>query len=116
MRPSGFCAGLLCSLAMACTSGSRTKAPATKADGGGGTATAASTATAKPGSREGGYIVIASPEPRALNPVTQVAFDVATPLIFDGLVGLDARSELIPMLAERWDRSADGRVLTLRLR
>src|SRR5262249_49884962 len=64
----------------------------------------------------GGYLVINSPEPRILNPVTQAAFDLATPLIYEGLVGLDSKTEPVPVLAEKWTSSADGRTLTFTLR
>jgi len=105
-------------LALACTSGTKAKVTGT-ADGGGGAA-AGSSATAsllaKDGAKTGGYVVLSSPEPSTLNPITSAAFDVATPLIFDGLVGLDARGELVPVLAEKWSRSPDGKVLTFQLR
>lgn len=66
--------------------------------------------------RQGGYLVLPSPEPRVLNPIAQAEFDLATPLIFEGLVGVDAKSELVPVLAESWEASSDGRTLTFQLR
>src|SRR5512143_785993 len=90
---------LLPLLAVACT-GTRVKV-STTSDGGVNIATTVG-ATGTEGPRRGGYIVVSSPEPRSLNPVTQAAFDVATPLIFEGLVGLDLRGEPVPALAEKW--------------
>jgi peptide/nickel transport system substrate-binding protein len=73
--------------------------------------------SAVPGlSHAGGYLVMPSPEPRILNPVTQAAYDLATPLVYEGLVGLDAKSEPVPVLAEQWASSNDGRTLTFTLR
>jgi peptide/nickel transport system substrate-binding protein len=68
------------------------------------------------GPRAGGFIVLPSPEPRILNPVTRVGFDLATPLLFDSLVALDPKNEPVPVLAQSWDRSADGKTLTFHLR
>jgi peptide/nickel transport system substrate-binding protein len=66
--------------------------------------------------RTGGYLVLPSAEPRVLNPVLQNTFDLANPLIFEGLVGLDAKGELVPRLAESWELSPDGKTVTFRLR
>src|SRR6266545_3524003 len=101
--------GALLSGALACTGGGPRAKVTLAADGGGGSAT-------KAGQHKGGYLVVSSPEPRSVNPITQAAFDVATPLIFEPLVGLDARGEEVPVLAEKWERSPDGKVLTFRLR
>ncbi|HKA86022.1 MAG TPA: ABC transporter substrate-binding protein [Haliangiales bacterium] len=96
----------LLALALACTSGSTEKSP-----------------NPKPGepvpagkARQGGYVVLPSPEPPFLNPARQASFDLATPLVFEGLVGVDARLEPVPVLAEKWERSADGKTLTFHLR
>ena len=51
-----------------------------------------------------------------VNPILQVTFDLATPLVYEGLLGLDSRLEPQPRLAERWRRSQDGRTLTFELR
>jgi peptide/nickel transport system substrate-binding protein len=103
--------------ALACTG---TKAKIFGTADGGAAASAGSSAPAsigeKDGAKRGGYVVVTSPEPVTLNPITSAAFDVATPLIFDGLAGLDARGELVPVLAEKWSRSPDGKVLTFNLR
>ena len=32
-----------------------------------------------------------------------------TELIFNGLVGINEKQEIVPELAEKWDRSADNR-------
>jgi peptide/nickel transport system substrate-binding protein len=39
-----------------------------------------------------------------------------TELIFNGLVGINEKQEIVPELAERWDRSTDGRTYTFFLR
>ena len=90
-------------LALACTSGSKDKpGPSAQEPGGKG--------------RQGGYVVLPSAEPPYLNPVRQSAVDVATPLVFEGLVGVDARLEHVPVLATKWERSPDGKTLTFHLR
>src|SRR5687767_5243114 len=86
-------------------------------DGGGSSAPAGSSLTGKAGGpKKGGYVVVTSPEPRTLNPIYSAAFNAAEPLIFEGLVGLDSRTEPVPVLAEKWERSADGKLLTFTLR
>src|SRR5215470_3599991 len=91
----------------ACQGGSKPEGSASESG-----ATAAATSGPKPG----GYLVMPSPEPFILNPVTRAAFDLATPLIYEGLVGLDPKLEPVPVLASSWDRSSDGTVLTFHLR
>jgi peptide/nickel transport system substrate-binding protein len=39
-----------------------------------------------------------------------------TELVFNGLVGIDAKQEIVPELAERWEASKDGRSYTFYLR
>ena len=39
-----------------------------------------------------------------------------TELVFNGLVGIDEKQEIVPELAERWEASKDGRVYTFTLR
>src|SRR5262249_29131884 len=95
----GFCA---------CQGGS--KPQGTTGDSSSGAALATS------GPKPGGYLVMPSPEPFILNPITRAAFDLATPLIYEGLVGLDPKLEPVPVLAASWDRSADGTELTFHLR
>ncbi len=68
------------------------------------------------GPRRGGHIVLPSNEPRDLNPALMTRFDRVTPLIFEGLVGLDAMLKLKPRLAESWNISADGKTVTFKLR
>ena len=56
--------------------------------------------------------------PATLDPVTNndmIALRV-TELIFNGLVGIDEKQEIVPELAERWDISEDGRSYTFYLR
>lgn len=57
-------------------------------------------------------------EPSSLNPI--VAPDVVTKWIleniFDGLVAINDKMEIVPELAESWDVSPDGKTYTFRLR
>jgi peptide/nickel transport system substrate-binding protein len=56
--------------------------------------------------------------PATLDPVTSnemISLRI-TELIFNGLVGINEKQEIVPELAERWDRSADGRTYTFFLR
>lgn len=57
-------------------------------------------------------------EPSALNPI--VAPDVVTKwmleMVFDGVVAINDKMEIIPELAESWDISADGKTYTFHLR
>src|SRR5690606_7276359 len=68
------------------------------------------------GPQPGGHLRLPSNEPRYLNPVLETRFERANMLIFEGLVGLDARLEPVPRLAVRWERSTDGKTLTFTLR
>ena len=66
-------------------------------------------ASGKPsGDRYGGYLRLHSNEPQYLNPVLQTRFERVTPLVFEGLVGLDARMEPVKRLAEDWQISESG--------
>lgn len=56
--------------------------------------------------------------PSTLDPVTSndmIALRISE-LIFNGLVGINERQEVVPELAERWDISGDGRTYTFYLR
>ncbi len=64
----------------------------------------------------GGHIKIPSNEPRFLNPVLETRFNRANILIFEGLVGFDAKLEPVPRLAESWEQSNDGKTITFKLR
>lgn len=68
------------------------------------------------GPQAGGYIKLRSNEPRYLNPILETRHERASMLIFEGLVGLDARLEPVPRLATRWEQSPDGKVITFHLR
>ncbi len=61
---------------------------------------------------------LGSPEPLTLDPGHGA--DAASLLIigqlFEGLVGQDANGEIVPLVAERWDVSADGLTYTFHLR
>ena len=75
-------------------------------------------AKAKP--RQGGQLVLPAgsgpSEPRYLNPILETRFTRANALIFEGLVGLSNTLEPVPVLAESWQSSADGKKLTFKLR
>ena len=75
----------------------------------------AKTTTEKP-KKHGGHLKIHSNEPRYLNPVLQTRFERINTLIFEGLVGMDARLEPVGRLAESWKLSGDGRTITFKLR
>jgi len=66
--------------------------------------------------QRGGHLRLPSNEPRFLNPILETRFNRASILLFEGLVGLDAKLEPIPRLAESWEESESGKVLTFRLR
>jgi peptide/nickel transport system substrate-binding protein len=56
--------------------------------------------------------------PSTLDPVTSnemVSLRI-TELVFNGLVGIDEKQEIVPELAERWEVSPDGRTYTFALR
>jgi peptide/nickel transport system substrate-binding protein len=56
--------------------------------------------------------------PTTLDPITSndmIALRV-TELLFNGLVGIDAKQQIVPELAESWDVSTDGLEYTFRLR
>ncbi len=56
--------------------------------------------------------------PATLDPITsnEMISLRLTELIFNGLVGINEKQEIVPELAARWDRSPDGRVYTFYLR
>jgi peptide/nickel transport system substrate-binding protein len=70
--------------------------------------------------RQGGHLVLPAgsgpSEPRYLNPILETRFTRANALIFEGLVGLSSALEPVPVLAESWQSSADGKKLTFKLR
>ncbi|HTE56643.1 MAG TPA: ABC transporter substrate-binding protein [Kofleriaceae bacterium] len=51
-----------------------------------------------------------------MNPVLEPRFTRANQLVFEGLVGLSSSLEPVPVLAESWTRSDDGRQITFKLR
>jgi len=56
--------------------------------------------------------------PATLDPITSnemISLRI-TELIFNGLVGINEKQEIVPEVAERWDCSADGRTYTFFLR
>ena len=56
--------------------------------------------------------------PATLDPITsnEMISMRLSELIFNGLVGINERQEIVPELAERWDASKDGRTFTFYLR
>src|SRR5512136_1376305 len=56
--------------------------------------------------------------PATLDPITsnEMISVRLTELIFNGLVGINEKQEIVPELAEKWDRSADSRTYTFFLR
>src|SRR4026208_2390644 len=66
--------------------------------------------------KQGGYVVIPSPEPTILNPVLHSTSAEVTPLVFEGLIALDAKLEPTPRLAEKWETADGGKVITFHLR
>lgn len=69
-----------------------------------------------PEPQRGGHIRLPSNEPRWLNPILETRYDLANTLIFEGLVGIDAKGDPIPKLAKSWTMSSDGLTLTFKLR
>jgi peptide/nickel transport system substrate-binding protein len=56
--------------------------------------------------------------PATLDPITSnemISLRI-TELLFNGLVGINEKQEIVPELAEKWDRSTDGRTYTFFLR
>ncbi len=51
-----------------------------------------------------------------MNPVLETRFNRANPLVFEGLVGLSSSLGPVPVLAESWTESKDGRGITFKLR
>lgn len=82
----------------------------------GGAAATATAAAAGDAPRRGGHIVLPSNEPRDLNPALTTRFDRITPVVFEGLVGVDAAMKLTPRLAESWEQTDGGKTLTFHLR
>jgi peptide/nickel transport system substrate-binding protein len=56
--------------------------------------------------------------PATLDPITsnEMISLRLTELIFNGLVGINEKQEIVPELAEKWERSSDGRTYTFTLR
>jgi peptide/nickel transport system substrate-binding protein len=51
-----------------------------------------------------------------MNPILEPRFTRANQLVFEGLVGLSGSLEPVPVLAESWTRSDDGKQITFKLR
>jgi peptide/nickel transport system substrate-binding protein len=66
--------------------------------------------------QRGGIARLPSNEPKYLNPILEPRFIVANSLIFEGLVGLDAKLDPVERLAQSWEISPDGRTITFKLR
>jgi peptide/nickel transport system substrate-binding protein len=83
---------------------------------GGGPASGAKPAPEPQGPQRGGHIKLPANEPRFTNPILETRFDMAGGLIFEGLVGVDAKYDPVKRLAESWTVSEDGKVITFKLR
>jgi peptide/nickel transport system substrate-binding protein len=105
--------GMIASIAVAAAGCSR-ETPADKKAA--GQANVAPAAAAGGGPQRGGHIRIPSNEPTYLNPILETRFDVTQGLVFEGLVGVDAKLEPVKRLAESWQVSEDGKVITFKLR
>lgn len=81
--------------------------------------TAAGAGRKKDGKPDGGSLSYGEyGRPATLDPITsnEMISLRLTELIFNGLVGINEKQEIVPELAERWDCSADGRTYTFFLR
>src|SRR5262245_60380747 len=63
-----------------------------------------------PGPERGGHIKLPSNEPRYTDPILETRFDLGAGLVFEGLVGVDAKLDPVKRLAEAWTISDDGKV------
>lgn len=76
-------------------------------------------ATAAPAPAVGGALSYGEyGRPTTLDPITSndmIALRI-TELLFNGLVGIDKKQQIVPELAESWDASPDGLTYTFRLR
>ncbi len=82
-------------------------------------ATAAHAASKKDGKPDGGTLSYGEyGRPATLDPITsnEMISLRLTELLFNGLVGINEKQEIVPELAERWDVSKDGRTYTFFLR
>jgi len=66
--------------------------------------------------RHGGNLRMPSNEPQYLNPVLETRVEAANMVIFEGLVGLDARLQPVKRLAESWEIADGGKTITFKLR
>jgi peptide/nickel transport system substrate-binding protein len=73
-------------------------------------------AEVKPKLTRGGVVRMLSNEPKHLNPIIEPRFVVANNLIFEGLVGVNAKLEPVERLAKSWEFSADNKTVTFKLR
>ncbi len=81
--------------------------------------TAADAARKNDGRPDGGTLSYGEyGRPATLDPITsnEMISLRLTELIFNGLVGINEKQEIVPELAERWDISKDGRTYTFYLR
>ena len=92
--------------------------PACKGSGAssGGKASGTAGGSAEAGPQRGGHVKLPSNEPRYTNPILETRFAVAGGLIFEGLLGVDAKLDPAYRLAESYKFSDDGRVITFKLR
>src|SRR5260370_35810716 len=76
-------------------------------------------ATKADGRHDGGLLNYSEyGRPATLDPITSnetISLRI-TELVFNGLVGIDEKQEIVPELAERWEAAKGGRVFTFFLR
>ena len=87
-----------------------------KPSGGGGKGTGAAKVGDDVEPVKGGHVRLPSNEPRWLNPILETRFDLANTILFEGLVGIDAKGNPSPRLAQSWQVSPDGLTITFKLR
>jgi peptide/nickel transport system substrate-binding protein len=109
-RPGATSLALVCAATLGCWACGKS------GDKGGGKTTDVKTTPEAQGPSRGGHIKLPSNEPRFTNPILETRFDMAGGLIFEGLVGVDAKFDPVKRLAEAWNLSDDGKVLTFKLR
>src|SRR5690349_25123666 len=71
---------------------------------------------AAPQLQRGGVVRLPSNEPKYLNPILEPRFTVPNVLIYEGLLGVDTKGEIVPRLAKSATMSDDGKTITFKLR
>ncbi len=81
-------------------------------------ALAKSSSSATPNLNGGTLVRAMTSEPASLDPqgAATSGLSLVTPYLFDTLVTMDANKQLVPLLAESWQTSDDGKAITLKLK